>query len=146
MALSATLPPIVHHQIIKSIRLKNPISIRTSVARTNIRYIMAFIKQPNRGNLNRLIPNDLNEEIPVTLVYVDNVNLEIEITEQLRNRLSANRQNQRSLLIRMYSASLNQQAREVFIDDLRAFKTRIMVCTEACGLGVDLPNIVRVVQ
>ena len=146
MALSATLPPAVHAHVVNGIRLKEPCSIKASIQRFNIRSFVVPIKQRQTLDLNILIPDNPLEPIPVTLLYVDNINMGIDIVEQLRNRFPEGLRKHRSEVIRVFTGDLDAEAREVFIEDLRSGKTRIMVCTEACGLGVDLHNIVRVVQ
>lgn len=153
MALSATLPPATRTTVAKTLWLRNPMLINTTELRTNIRYQVIPIEETGSADLNILIPkasefaDESEYSIPVTLVYVDDKKNGINLAEELRRLVPSKFSNAaRNVLIRVYFADLDADVRETYIVDLAQGITRIMVCTEACGLGVNLSNIARVVQ
>src|SRR5437016_14590292 len=120
MALSTTLPPVVHAHVVNGIRLKDPCSIKVSIQCFNIRSFVVPIKQCRTLDLNILIPDNPLEPIPVMLLYIDNINVGIDIAEQLRNRLPKELRKRQSEVIRAFAGDLDAEAREVFIADLRS--------------------------
>ena len=149
MALSATLPPNVRSYVSKSLRLENALYIIESVRRSNIRIIVSKITSLyNYSPLKTLIPEDLmtSESIPITMIFVDSRNQTKDIAIYLRQLLHEPLRKNGKTTIRAYGAFLDQKVRDIYVSDLRAGITRILVCTDACGMGLDLDNIGRVVQ
>ena len=87
-----------------------------------------------------------SESIPITMIFVDSRNQTKDIAIYLRQLLHEPLRKNGKTTIRAYGAFLDQKVRDIYVSDLRAGITRILVCTDACGMGLDLDNIGRVVQ
>jgi hypothetical protein len=164
---SATLPAHVLLYIHKSVGLtSDAILCERSVDRLNITLMTAPIKRgelTSRNPLEFIIPDGAREwsregpgpmfnpmTIPKTLVFIDNRDDCNDITTQLI-RLFPEWTRSPQLhfaqdIVSEYHTGISSQKRD---DTLRSFRDgycRILVCTDAVGMGVDIPDIARVIQ
>jgi hypothetical protein len=144
--LSATLPPHYASYVRSSVRLRNPQSIKISVRRSNIRIIISKIEGPGLEDLKMLVPTTPETDIPPTLIYIDNKDEAGRIARTMREWLPPEHQSNKHRLIRVYSGALAEKARNSYMKALKSGKTKIFICTDACGMGIDLRCIKRVVQ
>ncbi|KAF8475091.1 P-loop containing nucleoside triphosphate hydrolase protein, partial [Kalaharituber pfeilii] len=80
------------------------------------------------------------------MIFVDDCTEAQRIVSFLRGLLHPELQEDGAKLIKPFSASLSNQFREIAIEDFRQGDTRILVCTDAAGMGVDIPDVELVVQ
>jgi superfamily II DNA/RNA helicase len=80
------------------------------------------------------------------VVFVNSRNQTGAIALYVRKLLPESLQKNGKTIIWTYGAYLAQKARDVYVAALRAGITRILVCTDACGVGLNFKNIARVIQ
>ncbi|KAI0651872.1 P-loop containing nucleoside triphosphate hydrolase protein, partial [Trametes meyenii] len=130
--------------------------------RPNVSIVVRACEHPLNSyhDLDFVIPPSVTrpEDIPKTYVYVDNIALGGEIIDYLDDKLasrflantrSGRRCRARSLrqgLIRPFNATLSQHYRDLTMAHFRQGSIRILVCTDAAGMGCNIPDIDRVVQ
>jgi superfamily II DNA helicase RecQ len=147
IALSTTIITSSENFIIESAKFRNPFHIRQSIARPNITIIIYEIRF-GFDQLNFMILNIifLPHQIPLAMIFVDNINKNMEIIIHLQNRLPARLRPRKSELIRIYNADLDGLTRKTYLDDFRNGDMRILVGMDAMGMGIDIRQIESIVQ
>jgi len=132
LALTATATPDVRTDIIEKLELKQPSVFVKSFARKNLSYVVFNLDDKHK----KLI--DICKNVKgCGLVYVRNRRETAEIAMFLqRNHISAD----------FYHAGLEKDVRFQKQEDWKTDKTRIMVATNAFGMGIDKPNVRFVVH
>ena len=150
VALSATFSRQMKRKIIESMNLKEPFQISRTIRRRNVFKMVCPIEKPGFEELDILIPQDLShiDEIPTTLIFLDNIDRGIDLAHYLRDRLPAHLQkdNKAMEVIRVYNSSISDKAREQYQREMKQGIVRIMICTDALGMGVDIRIVNRVIQ
>jgi superfamily II DNA helicase RecQ len=146
VCLSATLPPHYSRYIRRHLRLRNAVIVKHTVRRTNIRLLISKIQSPGLNELDILVPTTPGADIPPTLVYCDNKQTVRLIATHLRERLLKVQSLKDESLVRAYHSAIDEEPRKAFMDELKIGKSKFLICTDACGMGVDLRIIKRVVQ
>jgi superfamily II DNA/RNA helicase len=156
LAISATLPPHVREYIRESCLMQEPRLMILPGRRTNIDIVIA--PQPSKSiqPLRKLIPNSIHNtaEIPKTLIFVDSIKDACKISRKLRKRLNSVLPGtpedeviiDPSQTIRSYFSITDMPTKRMTLNNLHEGSTRIVVCTDAMSLGVNIPDIERVVQ
>ncbi|KAJ3479948.1 hypothetical protein NLI96_g8696 [Meripilus lineatus] len=96
-------------------------------------------------------------DIPKTWIYVDNILTGGEIidylTKLIRDRFITTQGSTTNLvssldsrIVRPYNAVMSSEYRKAAMEAFREGEIRVMVCTEAAGMGCDIPDIDIVVQ
>lgn len=151
LILSATLALNMLGFLHVQLNLRNKTRIyRLSIDRKNITQMVSPIRTPDFTALdwflgtNVVVPLD----IPKTMIFVDDINQGQSLVEYLRFRLPDNlKVRDRELdIIRPYNASLSWETRVVNLDVFKHGSARVLVCTDAAGMGVDIPDIEVVIQ
>jgi ATP-dependent DNA helicase RecQ len=132
LALTATATPGVIDDICQKLEFKNQKIFRKSFERKNLTY--AVIKEENK--LERLLT--ICSKVPGTgVVYVRNRRKTKEIADFLnKNNISAD----------FYHAGLDTRTRDEKQLNWTRDKLRVIVCTNAFGMGIDKPNVRFVVH
>jgi superfamily II DNA helicase RecQ len=163
MACSATLPEATLFYIHKSLHLETPtVLCDMPTDRTNISLFTAPIERgqlQSRAPLLELVPTgaatwdpDQSEpewdpmDIPKTLVFIDDRMACCTLTTELINKFPDNVRGLAEEIVCEYHSTMSQKALERNLQALRDGICRIMVCTDAVGMGLDVPDIERVVQ
>ena len=150
LMLSATITPNVLEYIRVSLKLPSPLRIyRQPLDRPNLTYMVTPIRNPGFEDLAFVIPRGgAVADIPKTMIFVDSIDKAVQMTKYLRSRLSERiRTTSRpDEIIRTFSANLTAASRTRFLQDLRSGETRVWVCTECAGLGINLRDILRSFQ
>ena len=124
--------------------------IQRSVDRPNIFLSVHFMSSINAySELDYLIPQDVQSasDIPKTIVFVDNRKIVWDLTTYLLDRIDATYSGHEFLgLVRDYSTIMSLEHRNNVLEDFAEGSVRILICTEAAGMGVDIPDVRRVVQ
>jgi superfamily II DNA helicase RecQ len=145
VCLSATLPPHYSRYVRRHLRLRNAVVVKHTVRRINIRLLVSKIRSPDLKELNILVPTTPSD-IPPTPVYCDDKQTVRLIATHLRQRLLEAQSLKDESLVRVYHSAIDEEPRKVFMDELKTGKSKFLICTDACGMGVDLRIIKRVVQ
>ena len=80
------------------------------------------------------------------MIFVNSINEEMALTEYLRTKLSNNLKDKAEQIIQCFHSNLSNKSRKLFSEDFFQGNTRIWVCTEVAGLGVNIPNVLRMAQ
>jgi hypothetical protein len=147
MGLSATLTSSSVGFITKTANLRNPNLIQRSIARPNITITVHKICS-GFDQLDFMVPKTafLPHKIPLAMVFIDNINDGMEVVNHLQNCLHPRLRHRASKLIRIYNGDLDSLTRKTYLDDFRNGDTRILVGTDAMGMGIDIRRIQTVVQ
>ncbi|RZL38204.1 MAG: RecQ family ATP-dependent DNA helicase [Pedobacter sp.] len=132
LALTATATPEVRTDIIDKLELKDAQVYVKSFSRKNLSYVVF-----NLDDKHKKLIDICNNVKGCGLVYVRNRRETAEIAMFLqRNKISAD----------FYHAGLEKELRFQKQEDWKTDKTRIMVATNAFGMGIDKPNVRFVVH
>lgn len=127
LALTATATPDVIKDIQHQLKFPKPNVFIKSFERSNLSYVVNTIEDKNKRLLH--IVSKINGSI---LVYVRNRRKTQELSQLLiQNRERAD----------YYHAGLTHEIREKKQDNWIENKTRIMVCTNAFGMGIDKADV-----
>ncbi len=126
MALTATATVAVVNDIQDQLGFKQKNSFRKSFERLNLHYVVRY----HENKYEKLL-NSVTMLKGSGLIYARNRRLTEEIAQFLvENSINAS----------FYHAGLNQELRQKRQEDWINNKTRIMVCTNAFGMGIDKPD------
>ena len=155
MGLLATVPLYVRGFIHTTLRFpKGCLLIQRPVNRENV-FIMI---QPIRGNtksfneLSFLISKHLRnlsgygENIPKTMLFTDGLKEACKINTALGKMLPKKVYEESPEVVLEYSTGITLEKRAYNLERFIEGTTHIMVCTEACGMGLNVLDIERVIQ
>ncbi|KII85582.1 hypothetical protein PLICRDRAFT_178633 [Plicaturopsis crispa FD-325 SS-3] len=150
VALSATLAARVRHDVLTKLQFHktNYVNIDVGNDRANVSIVVRGIQHPINTYadldfiINKLVENP--SDIPKTFVYCDNIAVGVEIIDHLTALLPERFRN--AGLIRPYNAAFSGKYRKKVMSLFRDGSVRIMVCTDAAGMGCNIPDIDVVVQ
>ncbi|MDR1339305.1 MAG: RecQ family ATP-dependent DNA helicase [Prevotellaceae bacterium] len=132
LALTATATPKVVEDIMEKLEFRKPNLLKKSFERKNLIYIVRTTEDKFAYLLNIL-----KKETGSGIVYVRNRGATKEIAQKLvENGISAD----------FYHAGLGPDIRSLKQDDWQNGRTRIIVATNAFGMGIDKPNVRVVVH
>lgn len=132
LALTATATPFVREDIVQKLELKNPQVFVKSFARRNLSYVVFDLDDKHKKMLE-IIKNVKGSG----LVYVRNRRETAEVASFLqRNGIAAD----------FYHAGIERDQRFKKQEDWKKDIIRVMVATNAFGMGVDKPNVRFVVH
>ena len=132
LALTATATPEVVKDIQLRLGFKRENVFRMSFERKNLAYIVRYAAD-KRAELIRV----LNQVAGSAIVYVRNRRLCREVTELLQ---------QHGISVDYYHAGLDDVTRDVRQELWSNGKTRVMVATNAFGMGIDKPDVRLVIH
>ena len=132
IALTATATPKVAADIQAQLAFAQPNLIQRSFARDNLAYL-AFEEEDKQARLEKIL-----DKVPGSgVVYVRN---------RKRTRSIAQRLREKGISADFYHAGLTPEERSTRQDDWITGKTRIIVSTNAFGMGIDKPDVRTVVH
>ncbi|EJF62569.1 P-loop containing nucleoside triphosphate hydrolase protein, partial [Dichomitus squalens LYAD-421 SS1] len=127
--------------------------------RPNVSIIVRACEHPLNtfADLNFVIPSTLRtpSDIPKTYIYVDNIAHGAEIIDRLNARLESHPDVASAPggsgrfrgIVRPFNATMSAPYRTLAMAHFRHVQhIRILVCTDAAGMGCNIPDIDRVVQ
>ena len=132
IALTATATPLVCNDIMERLRFKEPNLLRSGFERPNLSYVVRKA-QDKLGQLRSVC-----DGVPGSgIVYVRSRNRAQEMADALRAAgISAS----------FYHAGLGAETRALRQAQWKSGETRVMVCTNAFGMGIDKPDVRFVVH
>jgi ATP-dependent DNA helicase RecQ len=132
IALTASATPLVQKDILEKLQLKDIQVFQQSFEKSNLSYSVFHVD----SKINKII-HILNSVQGSSIVYCKNRRLTKQVAEllQLQN-ISAD----------FYHAGLAQQERNNKQINWINNQTRVMVCTNAFGMGIDKPDVKTVVH
>ncbi|KAJ7258002.1 P-loop containing nucleoside triphosphate hydrolase protein [Mycena rebaudengoi] len=148
VALSATLPARIRIDVLSKLQFgKDYVNIDIGNDRPNVSIIIRAIQHPlnTYADLDFVVVGpDLPSQIPLTFIYADNIATGVDIIDHLNALLPPEYREQG--IIRPYNAALSKEYRREAMRQFKAGEIRILVCTDAAGMGCNIPDIARVVQ
>ncbi|MBX7182218.1 MAG: RecQ family ATP-dependent DNA helicase [Bacteroidia bacterium] len=132
MALTATATPEVIKDIGERLEMKNPQIFQKSFDRPNLSYL--FLKESDKENR---LTSIFKKSSGTGIVYTRNRRLTVEVANLLKHQ---------SISADFYHAGLEPEIRNQKQQDWIANKTRVIVCTNAFGMGIDKPDVRTVVH
>ncbi|KAF8061542.1 P-loop containing nucleoside triphosphate hydrolase protein [Lyophyllum atratum] len=150
VAVSATLAARVRRDVLRVLRFhQNEYEdIDVGNDRPNVSIVIRSIHHPlnSYADLDFVINEGAQDrhDILKTFVYCDNIAMGTEIIDHLTDILP--RHLRKLGLIRPYNACFSKEYRRAAMTEFRAGRVRILVCTDAAGMGCNLPDIDLVVQ
>ncbi|KAJ3540607.1 hypothetical protein NM688_g6204 [Phlebia brevispora] len=155
IALTATLTARVRRDIQAKLYFKKSTSQYINVGndRPNVSIVVRACEHPlnTYADLNFVLPTRISDpkDIPKTYIYVDNIATGNEIidhmTELLAKRTGSPTDVQQGW-IRPFNSNLSHEYRQEAMDRFRDGTIRILVCTDAAGMGCNMPDVDLVVQ
>ena len=132
LALTASATPLVQQDICAKLLFKSPNIFRQSFERNNLSMSVFNVD----SKVNKLV--DILHKVPgAAIVYCRNRKKTKELAHLLQlNKISAG----------FYHAGLLQSERSVRQDEWIKNETRVIVCTNAFGMGIDKPDVRIVVH
>lgn len=146
VSLSATMTNNVLDYVRAFLNLRSPVKLyKRSLDRPNITYGVAEVKKSGYKELDVFVSSIGGlSAIPKTMIFVDSINEGMALTEYLRTKLSDNLKDKADQVIRCFHSNLSKESRKLFAEDFLWGNIRIWVCTKAAGLGINIPNVLRI--
>ena len=127
MALTATATPQVAQDIMEKLGFREKLLLKSGFERPNLSYIVRN-REDKQGQLLNIC-----RSVPGTgIIYVRNRKKCEEIASFLKNSGES---------VSFYHAGLSHAARTSRQEDWKSGKIRVMVCTNAFGMGIDKPDV-----
>ncbi|MCR5646835.1 MAG: RecQ family ATP-dependent DNA helicase [Acholeplasmatales bacterium] len=133
LALTATSTDITSDKITNLLKLNNPVIIRGNPDRPNIFYRIIKTKDKDR-DLYFYIKDKINEHI---LIYCLTIKKVTHVANYLREK---------GFDVLIYHGALEKDEKRKVLIDYKNKKTNIIVCTNAFGMGIDIPDIRYVIE
>jgi ATP-dependent DNA helicase RecQ len=130
LALTATATPAVAADVVRELRMRNPLVVRGSVLRGNLHFEVRPAVSTERKR--ELLLELLRETKGSCIVYVSTIREAEEVSEWLAGQ---------GLKAACYHGQLGANDRERIQDDFMSGRGRVVVATKAFGLGIDKPDI-----
>ncbi|KAL1707087.1 P-loop containing nucleoside triphosphate hydrolase protein [Schizophyllum commune] len=150
VALSATLSARIRDDVLAKLQFHKTdfVSVDVGNDRPNVSLVVRAMQHPMNtyADLDFVIPPSVKEvsDIKKTFVYADNIQVGIEIEDHLEDLLPDNLQS--IGVIRPYNAAFSKEYRAEVMRLFREGTVRVLVCTDAAGMGCNIPDIDLVVQ
>ncbi|OJT07078.1 ATP-dependent DNA helicase Q5 [Trametes pubescens] len=156
IAFSATLTPRVRRDV--SSKLHFPKSggafLNVGNDRPNVSIVVRACEHPmnSLADLDFVVPPGISRDpsaISKTYLYSDNINIGSDIVDYLRARLISQCQMDPDIAaaaIRPFNATMSHKYRTESIDHFRRGLIRVLVCTDAAGMGCNVSDVDVVVQ
>ncbi|KAF8172287.1 P-loop containing nucleoside triphosphate hydrolase protein [Pholiota molesta] len=150
VAMSATLPERVRKDVLVKLQFdrKRFTYLNLGNDRPNVSLVVRAIQNPMNtySDLDFLIPRNIRNanEVRKGFVYADNVSGGLDMVDYIDGLLPMELQGRG--IVRPYNAALSKECRDLVMDLFKAGIVRILVCTDAAGMGCNIPDIDIVVQ
>ncbi|KAF8210857.1 P-loop containing nucleoside triphosphate hydrolase protein [Mycena galopus ATCC 62051] len=135
VALSATLPARIRSDVLSKLQFsRDYVSIDIGNDRPNVSLVVRAIQHPinTYADLDFVVDGIKKRK---AFVYADNIATGVEIADHLEEGL-----------IRPYNAALSKEYRREAMRLFKSGEIRVLVCTDAAGMGCNIPDIDLVVQ
>lgn len=127
LALTATATPAVAADICRQLDMRSPMAYRMSFTRSNISYIV----RPTESKINETF-HILSRTSGTAIVYVRSRKRTAEIADYLESA---------GIRSAAYHAGLSHDLKEERQNSWKNGMTRVMVATNAFGMGIDKPDV-----
>jgi ATP-dependent DNA helicase RecQ len=135
VALTATATPHVRRDIVRQLRLDDPTTVVTGFDRTNLSYHV--IPARAEGDKDDALERILRENDGLAVVYASTRKSVERVASELHHR---------GVSAIAYHAGLDDSHRHEVQDKFMTEAVRVIVATNAFGMGIDKPNVRLVVH
>jgi len=132
IALTATATPAVLQDITEQLQLETPTLFKGSFNRSNLTYTILYT-----ADKNALLIQHLQHTTQSALVYVRNRKATIQTSTLLNNR---------GIKTTYYHGGLSTDERQKNHNLWQTDQVKVMVCTNAFGMGIDKANVNQVIH
>ncbi|KAK7018291.1 P-loop containing nucleoside triphosphate hydrolase protein, partial [Favolaschia claudopus] len=147
---SATLPPLVLAEVRKSLHFSTDTSYHVNLGndRPNIAWFVQHMNgaKSDLDALNFIVPPHDSEDVDIpieqSMVFIDDINLGMEALEHVRDLLPPRMRG----AVALYHSRRSKRSKRIIMEKFRAGEIKILLTTEAAGMGCDLSHIQLVVQ
>ncbi|KAK7031813.1 P-loop containing nucleoside triphosphate hydrolase protein [Favolaschia claudopus] len=147
---SATLPPLVLEEVRKSLHIfpESSYHVNLGTDRPNIAWFVQHMKgaKSDLDALNFLVDAQGSEdaiiELIQSMVFFDDINLAMDALEHLRDLLPRHMRG----AIALYHSRRSKRSKRIIMEKFRKGEIKILLATEAAGMGCDIPHVEQVVQ
>ncbi|KAJ6617351.1 P-loop containing nucleoside triphosphate hydrolase protein [Mycena sp. CBHHK59/15] len=150
VAVTATLTPRVHQDLLTKLQFNPRDYLFCTIGndRPNVSQVIRALEHPANSyrDLNFVVPSSMTRptDIKKIFLYTDDIQDGGKIIDYLNGRVdSAHRSHG---LIRPYNSGMSPKYRAEVMSLFKAGIIRVLVCTDAAGMGCDIPDIELVVQ
>ncbi|KAJ7482618.1 P-loop containing nucleoside triphosphate hydrolase protein, partial [Mycena latifolia] len=150
IAVTATLTPRVHQDLITKLQFNPNDYIFCTIGndRPNVAQVIRALEHPANSfrDLDFLVSTTMAQpsDIKKTFLYTDDIKDGGKIIDYLNARVNTTYRSRG--LVRPYNAAMSPEYRAEVMSLFKAGIVRILVCTDAAGMGCDIPDIELVVQ
>ncbi|KAJ7654570.1 P-loop containing nucleoside triphosphate hydrolase protein [Mycena polygramma] len=149
IAVTATLTARVHQDLITKLQFdpKNYLFCTIGNDRPNVSQVIRSMEHPANSyrDLNFMVDTEAEpQDIKLAFLYTDDITDGGKIVDHLNARVNPAFRNRG--LVRPYNAGMSRQYHAHVMALFKAGIVRILVCTDAAGMGCDIANIALVVQ
>ncbi|KIK06057.1 hypothetical protein K443DRAFT_637223 [Laccaria amethystina LaAM-08-1] len=150
LVTSATLPPLVLAEVWKTMHIQsdNSYHINLGTDRPNIAWFVWLMKggKTDFESLDFLVASgysgDKDVDLIQSMVFFDDINVAMGAMRWMRSRLPLHLRGQ----IAVYHSRRSKRSKRRILTEFREGKIKILLTTEAAGMGCDISNVKRVVQ
>lgn len=150
LLLSTTVMPNIFEYIQVSVKFCGPAQIyRKKLDCPNLIYMIIPIRRPKFEDLEYTVACDgVIALIPKTFIFVDNINHSIAMRKYLCLVLCRQKQSSKEAkaVIQPFSFNLEPATWYRFFQDIRWGNTRVWICIECAGMGINLRDIAQIIQ
>ncbi|KAK7013470.1 ATP-dependent DNA helicase Q-like 3 [Favolaschia claudopus] len=150
IAVTATLTPRVRDDLVSKLHFNRHTYMYRTIGNDRPNVSMVIRSMEHAANSYRdidfVVPEDnqVPADIKLSFVYTDDIKDGGQLVDHLNARVHP-RYRDRGL-VRPYNAGMSREYRAHVMSLFRAGVIRVLVCTDAAGMGCDLPDIALVVQ
>ncbi|KAJ7084890.1 P-loop containing nucleoside triphosphate hydrolase protein [Mycena belliarum] len=149
IAVTATLTPRVHQDLLTKLQFDPHNYTYCSVGndRPNVTQIIRALQHPANSyrDIDFMVrPNSRPQDIKKAFLYTDDIKDGGKIIDHLNARVHTTYRARG--LVRPYNAAMSPEYRAQVMSLFKAGIVRVLVCTDAAGMGCDIPDIELVVQ
>lgn len=113
----------------------------------NLIYLVLEIKIPGFEELGFVVSFCITAfKILKTIIFVDNIDIVGQLDLYLQSRFFLRPPKKLKLLIQIFSANLIVDTRSLFLKDFGNKNTRIWICIECVGMGLNFRDIKHIYQ
>ncbi|KAJ7273824.1 P-loop containing nucleoside triphosphate hydrolase protein [Mycena rebaudengoi] len=150
IAVSATLTPRVHQDLLAKLQIdpKDYVYVNIGNDRPTVAQVVRAMEHPMNSyrDLDFLAPDTMTSpaDMPKAFIYCDDTKDGAGIVDHVNGRVHP--QYRERGLVRPYNAAMSKDYRDTVMRLFRAGIIRVLVCTDAAGMGCDVPDVDIVVQ
>lgn len=114
----------------------------------NIMQMVAKIKKPKMFNKLVFFFPIVDKILAILkiMIFVNNFNEEVILAIYLQNLLFAQMKSFKKRLIKTFTLILKPDTKIKYLKKFCNSDTRILICIDTAGMGIDIKNIVQIVQ